>query len=104
MWVEYAGEIWPVPDALIAHLAGMGQVPGIPEGPPGGYMMPGGGGLLPPRMTVPDKPPTGYVMPVRPGVLPPSRRAPPRYKRKYVCEWRMVRAPESEPPRTVWAD
>ena len=115
MWVEYAGEIWPVSDALIVDVlqgtAGIGQLPGIPEGPPTGWR-PGGGYATPDRTIVFPGGKTGPPVSVAPGptvprgfpTFPPPRRPAPRYARKYVCEWRTVRVPASEPPRTVWAD
>lgn len=98
MWVEYAGEIWPVPSGLLGAIAGgsLGQLPDST----GGYMQSGGGGLLPPPV------PRGF--PIPPAVprgfpTPPVWRPPtPRWARKYVCEWRTVRVPVTEPPRSVF--
>lgn len=102
MWVEYAGEIWPVPSGLLGVIAAgsLGQLPDTT----GGYMQPGGGGLLPPVSVMPPPivPVSQRPLPRAFPTLPVARRAGPRWRRKYVCEWRTVRVPGTEPPRSLF--
>lgn len=76
-WVEFGGEIWPVPDDVAVAL-GLGQA-GSPGAP--GWIGPVSEVNLPPTL-----PPTA-VRPVR-----------PRWEKRYVCDWRWVRIPPLEPP------